>query len=256
MKIWCQTGGPLSVPLSTYQQTLKEHLQEVASPDTIVDLRGVKQIVPGPDRYHSAQHVRNSWVIGNAIQAEREGYDAFAIVNTLDPGFYEVRELVDIPVAFIRESSLHLACLLAPKFACVTHNSAMLLRQIELANRYGLAQRMTPGGQCNISYAQFEDMDKNPKPYISAFTEKAREVIEQGADILLISGNPLNMFLVNQGIREVDGVPILDSTAAVIKTAEMMVDLKTVGISRSKHGLYAPPSAEDLVAIRKLYTDE
>ena len=112
---------------------------------------------------------------------------------------------------------------------------------------------MVPGGCLNLTYEDFPKMYKDPKPYVDRFAEEARRVIKQGADILLFEGNPPNMFMVDQGVKEIDGVPVLDVCGAVIKVAELMVDLKKMGINRSKRGLFTPPSKEELAQLRKFY---
>ena len=259
MRIWVQSGSALAKDDTAtygreYEQMLKRHFQEVARPGTTVEVFGIEETPPGKDRYHSSTHIVVSSMVKSILRAEREGYDVIAVVNTLDHGYYEIREMVDIPVVFITESSLNLACLLAPKFAFVTHNQAMLLRLTEMAKRYGLAERMALGGCLSLTYDDFPKMYKDPEPYISMFADEARRVIKQGANILLVAGNPANMFLVSQGVKEIDGVPILDVCGAVIKIAELMVDLKEIGISRSKKGLFAAPSQEEIEQIRKLYT--
>lgn len=63
----------------------------------------------------------------------------------------------------------------------------------------------------------------------------------------------LNMIFAKNGVKDIDGVPILDTVGALVKTAELMVDPKAIGISRSKSGLYAPVSKEELTQVRKLY---
>jgi allantoin racemase len=254
MRIWCQSGNPTGLVPTAYAVSLKRHVQEVARPDTVVELHGLETVVQGADRYFSTHHVMGTLITKSAIQAEREGYDAFAVTCTMDPGFFEVREMVDIPVAFILESSLHLACLLAPRCGFVTHNKPMLLHLQHIAKTYGLGEFLTAGESLNLS---FEDAHQGiytePKRYVDAFVEAARRVIRQGADILLTSGGPLNLFLIDQHVTEVDGVPVLDQYAAVMKIAEMMVDLKELGVTRSKHGLYAGPSGDALTSLRRLY---
>ncbi len=46
-----------------------------------------------------------------------------------------------------------------------------------------------------------------------------------------------------------NGVPIVDIIAVVIKTAEMLVDLKQLGVERARKYL----SKEEIIAARKLY---
>lgn len=258
MKIWIQSGSALANDATTaygreYEQSLKRHFQQVARPGTTVEVFGIERTPVGKDRYAASHHVVVSLMIRSVLRAEPEGYDVITVVNTLDHGFYEIREVVNIPVVFITESSLYMACLLAPKFAFVTHNQAMLLHVTELARRYGLAERMAPGGCLNLTYHDFPRMYQEPEPYVDRFVAEARRVIKQGANILLVAGNPANMFLLDQGVTHIDDVPILDVCGAVIKVAELMVDLKEMGIRRSKTGLFTAPSPEEIVQIRKLY---
>ena len=64
----------------------------------------------------------------------------------------------------------------------------------------------------------------------------------------------LSPFLSEHGIREVNGVPFVDGVAAVIKMAEMLVDLKNMGVVRSKQGLdISPVSKEELIEARRFY---
>ena len=71
--------------------------------------------------------------------------------------------------------------------------------------------------------------------------------------MLMVAGNPFNMFLIDQGVREVEGVPILDCLTASIKTAEMLVDLNALGVCRSAKGLFEAPSPDAKTEIRKLF---
>ncbi len=254
MRIWCQSGHAGDLRKTVYSESLKRHVQAVARPGTVVDLHSFPAKIPGGDSYASTHHLMGTLITKAAMQAELEGYDAFATTCTMDPGFFEVKEMVDIPVAFITESSLHLACLLAPKFGFVTHNEPMLTRLRHITRSYGLQEALAAGASMGLSFDDvFNGIYTNPVPYIDAFHTVARRVIAQGADILFTSGNPLNMFLVDNGVKEVDGVPILDVCAAVIKAAELMVDMKAVGINRSKHGLYRGPSGEARATLSGLY---
>lgn len=255
MKIWCQSCAALGrEPMwAGYEKALAKHVQEVASPGTVVEVHGVDVTAPGIDRYHFAEHIETVQVVKNAIRAEREGYDAFVMVSTIDAGYYEVREVVSIPAVFITEAALHQACQLAPKFAFFTHHPGILLRLEEMARQYGLAGRMSPGGSAGISYTQFQDMYRNPAGYMDRVKEAGRRVVAQGADILVPAGNPFNMFLMEQGVTEIDGAPILDVCAVAIMTAELAARLKQRGIGRSRHGLFTVPSAQELGVARQLY---
>jgi allantoin racemase len=258
MKIWLQSGSALAADAKTpygrlYEQSLERHLKSVARSDTRIETFGIAGTPFGKDRYHAAFQRVVTLMIESVLRAEPEGFDAVAVINTFDHGYYELRELLGIPVVFITESSLYLACQLAPRFGFVTHNQAMLLHVSELAKRYGFAGRMAEGGCLDLTYGDFPKMYDDPEPYLTAFAETARQVIARGADVLLVAGNPANMFLIDQDVRDIDGVPILDCCAAAVKTAELMADLAKLGIRRNAKGLFAPPPPEDLARLRKLY---
>ncbi len=248
MKIWIQSATAIGrdAQMDSYGQSLKRRAQEVVRADTIVDVYGVDVAPPRPDKYLLAKHIQVSGLIRNAMRAQEEGYDAFVMMCTLDPGYHELIETLNIPIVFILESSVQLACTLASKFAFLTHNKFLLVRILEKVKQYGLSERMTPGAYLDLSHKDFNAMYENPKPYLDALVEKGRRVVEQGAEIILVSGNPTNLFLFDHGVREIDGVPILDACGAVLKFGEFMVDLKNMGIIRSQNGLFIRPSKEEL----------
>lgn len=254
MKIWFQSGAPLAKEGATsgYERSLKEHVQKIARPGTVVDVYGIDSNPPGRELYFTTQHLVTSCIIKNAIRAEAEGYDAFAVVCTLDQGFHEVREMVDIPVVFVMESCMHMACQLAPKFAFLTHNDALLLRLKSLAMKYGLTERMAPGGCTNFSSEDYGRFFDNPEPYVRALTEEGRRIIKQGANVLLLSGNAINMMMLDQNVREIDGVPILDVCGTTVKIAELMVDLAIVHTIRSTNGLFSRPSNSERLQLRTI----
>ena len=70
---------------------------------------------------------------------------------------------------------------------------------------------------------------KDPKRIIDRFNKAAREIIVSGAGALVPGFGALGTFLGEQNIHDVDGVPIVDIVAVVIKTAEMLVDMQRLG---------------------------
>lgn len=119
MKIWLQSGSGLSADSGTaygrrYEDAVAQHMAAVARPGTELGTFGIDSTPYGKDRYRAALHIVATRVIASALRAEEQRYDAVAVINTLDHGYDELRELLDIPVVFITESAMHLACQLAP----------------------------------------------------------------------------------------------------------------------------------------------
>jgi hypothetical protein len=78
--------------------------------------------------------------------------------------------------------------------------------------------------------------EKNPQPFIDAFKTAARVAIDQGAEMLITDFAATSIFLQEHDVKHVDGVPVLDTHAALIKTAEMQVDFRRLGIPRPAEG--------------------
>lgn len=258
MKIWYQSFSRIGVDpkWNYYEQALKTQISKVARPDTVIDLHGVGKLHPKFTQYRYFLGLHILQVIDNALQAEREGYDAFISGGMLDPGYFELKEVLDIPVAFMAESSYHVACLLAQKFAIIGAPDEVALRKIEdRIKLYGLEQHWVPGVHLGTMtlLEQVADYTNNPQRVIDAVSEASRKSIELGAGILIPWSGTLSTFLADKDVTEIDGVPVLDNGRVVIEMAELLVDLKNSGITRSKKGLYAAPSKEEVIEARKVY---
>ncbi len=258
MKIWYQSyGATQSDPTRRkYRDDLAEYVKKVARPDTKVDLHGVEKDIGANKMTVSdyLQYMHVAQIIDKALQAEREGYDAFCLGGTMDPGHIYLREVLDIPVAFIGESSFYHACLLARKFGILAVNERMLRRQMDLAKFYGLEQRCAPGVHLDSNLLEIIELsEKEPKRLMDKITKAGRELIAAGAGAIIPGFGAVGAFLGQQNFHAVDGVPIVDITATVIKTAEMLVDMQRLGVKRSRAGSYNYVSKDELIAARKFY---
>ena len=258
MKLWLQSGSGLSADIGTaygsrYEQSLERRLKTVVRPGTEFGIFGIGATPFGKDRFHAARHKVVTGVIESALRAEGQGYDAVAVLNTFDHGYYELRELLGIPVVFITESTLYLACQLAANVAVIGHNKQIQVQVEELGRRYGLAARMVAGESLDLTYDDFPKMYEEPETYVKRFQGAARKAIARGACAFLVAGNPLNMFLVDQGLGDVNGAPVVDGCVATVKTVEMLVDMHALGIERGKTGLFAAPGDEDRLRLRELF---
>jgi allantoin racemase len=256
MKIWCQSCTAIGISEEEsiwghYYQAQQNHAKKVCRVGTVCEFHGMEKTIPGVDRFKSAWHLCQHGSIKNAIRAEKEGFDAFLMVSTPDVGFREIRELVDIPVIFITQATLMFCSLLAPNFAFIAHNRGLLNMLYDVTERYGLTERMVPGGNLDITYLDVEMAYQNPQPTIEAFTKVAKEIISRGATLLFPVASLFSQWLIEQNIRKVEGVTIIDPLGIALKITEMMVDLERLGIKRSKIGAYASPGKEVQQALHR-----
>src|SRR5215469_3529456 len=80
--------------------------------------------------------------IDRCIEAEARHYDAFIMGHFQDPGLYEARSAVRIPVVGTGEATLHLAAQLGRRIGLVSIDPIFAVWHHEQAERYGLANRV------------------------------------------------------------------------------------------------------------------
>lgn len=185
------------------------------------------------------------------MRAEAEGFDVF-VTQCLDLAFNELRELINIPVVFMTQSTLAYYSQLAPNFAFLVNSERLHYFFQEIAERYKVKERMVPGGYVSFAFTDYANLWNNPQPFVEAFMKVAEELAGRGAASLYPAGLYLSQWLIDQGIREVNGAIVMDPLAIGIKTAELMVDLERAGIKRYKTGPWAVPPDE----VRKLLATE
>lgn len=244
MKIWHQSFTVLN-DLGPYHEALKKHFARVARPDTQIDLHGMnpgtyRSNYPGMDIRHAAlQHIHSLQFMMAAVDAQQQGYDVYAISTLPEPALREIRGLVDIPVVAYGESAMFTACMLGRKFGVLVFIDDMNELIAENARGHGLESRfagaMPVGFTFNDVLKGFED----PSELLDRFRVAARKLIAVGADVIIPGEAPMNVLLAQNGLNEVDGVPVIDSLATWIKQAETMADLRRLcGTKPSRRGYY------------------
>lgn len=256
MKIWYQSYTQIGVdPLwKAYEDDLKAYLQKVSRPDTHIDVFGVDVMASKLFESDYIQHLHVNQIVNAALRAERAGYDAFCLGGTLDLGYACIKEVLDIPAVFIGESSFLAACMVSRQFAIVGQGEKSLHRKMQLVKSYGLDQRCVAGAHMGSNNLEIVGWIANdPDRLLEMFARASRQAIANGAGSLIPGFGAIGSFLGQRGIHDIDGVPIIDIVAVVVKSAEMLVDLRRLGLqpSRAAFGNYA--SKEELMAAREKY---
>ncbi|MFC2002028.1 aspartate/glutamate racemase family protein [Chloroflexota bacterium] len=255
MKIWYQSAGALgkNPNYKEYYEMLNSYLQKVARPGTEVAVHGVERSSPKIQTSRYEELLHHYQVVENFLQAQREGYDAFCVGCALDPGFYAIREVAEIPYCTLSETNMLLACLLSPNFSLLCHHKPLLLRVIEYVKRYGLQDRFIEVDSFGVHPSELHRAFADPEFILKPAREVAKDAAKKGVGMFVVAEGVINMILAKHNIKELEGIPILEGGAALIKVSEMLVDLKSVGIEASRLGLYTPLPKEDLEFMRKLH---
>ncbi len=242
MKIWHQSFTVLE-HLPAYEARMKAHIAKIMRPDTEVVMHGVlpgtySTNYPGTDLAYGPLYAMHAmqWIV-QALKAEADGCDAYAMCTLPNPMIREVRALIDIPVVGYGEASFHTACMLGHRFGLLIFIDRMVPLLHEQIATYGLTSRC--GGIAPVGFT-FQDVlgaFAEPAALLERFHESARAMIRQGVDVIVPGEMPLNILLASNGVTQVDGVPIIDGLAVTLKLAETFADLRrTIGFKQSRHG--------------------
>lgn len=241
-----------------YGRVLKRIIDRAAAPGTEISINGLSPHRAIAEQYRYLEFLDTAEVLENGLRAESEGYDAFLIGNIFDPGLHELRELLNIPVLGLRESSVHVACLMGATFSLINVNPKFTHRIVEGIKVQGLASRLVSIEQMKLDRPGVFDLalrdDAAKTEIVGQFVECARRSIEKGAEVLIPAGGSLMALLADAAVHQIDSAPVLSGLIAIVKVAELAVGMRRItGNFTSKHLIYAPPSGKLLADIRKAY---
>ena len=233
---------------AAYLERLKLYLNEIATPGVSVDVIGMSP--PDRDFGRLTEFRCAIQAVDNALGAEQSGYDCFVIGHFQDPGLYEARSALRIPVIGTGEATLHYAAQLGRRIGLVSIDQIFEVWHYEQADRYGLGGRVVAvaglGAVPEDFAAAFAGDDEAFLRLRAAFIECARPLIEKGADIVVPAGVLPGLLLARERGFVVDGAPVVNCAAVALKSAEMWASLHRLnGIepSRGPSFALAPPRA-------------
>jgi allantoin racemase len=247
MKIFYQSVAPLGEnPIwNNYEKALVEHISWVKRPETEVEIKGVKVMIPLATEYLYLEYLNIYQILESGISVEKHGYDGFILGCLTDPGHDILRSVLDIPIIFAGETSMHLACLIGKKFGVVARTERTADRISANIKDYGLSERAVPSTFLNISFEALSRSFENPTLVLSPFFEKCQELIAQGADVIIPGCGILNVLLALNKVNNHNGAVILDTMGCMVKVAEVMVELKQkISFTVSRRGVYRSPDKE------------
>lgn len=261
-RIWHQSMTDLDC-LPGYRAMLSEHARQVGNGDFTVDVHGVHPDTYPPGvapvemtRYGWAHHLIFDQFVENAVRAEVEGYDAVAISCFVDPALDLARSAVDIPVVSSCETALLVASTIGEAFGLITIDRSMVRVLRELVTRYGFADRVKVIATLDPAMDEFEldEAFERRGPLVERFTAQAQQLIEHyDFDVLIPAEGVLNTVLVRNGVREIEGVPVLDSYGALLQFADMRVRMRrTTGLATARRMAYAKPPADVMRSLRRV----
>ena len=259
MRVWYQSLVD-SGRMPPYFEGLKQRAAKVARPGVAVDFHGMPAETYGGHTpaevavYPYTMSLHTQFILDNALRAQSEGYDVFAVGSIQDPALELARSLVDIPVVGYGESAMHFACCLGSRFAVLAF-AAGFGQMMDLRIRdLGLRERALPTVVIDIGFDDVGRALQEPREVAEAFKAAARRAIAQGAEALIPGQLYLSEAIARAGITRIDEAPIVDGLAATLKMAESMYDLKRLGIAVTRRGYtHAQPPQDMIDHARRLH---
>jgi len=237
-----------------YFERLSASLNERAREGTHVDVKGLSP----PDRWFGrlTEFRCAALAIDNALEAAEQGYDAFALGHFQDPGLYEARSAVDLPVVGLGEATLHWAAQLGRRIALVSIDPVFDVWHREQADLYGLRDRVSHVAGLGALVEDFEPAfagDAAAHERLRArFRELAEPLVADGADVIVPAGALPALLLAEHGAR-VAHAPVVDSVAVLLKCTEAAVELhRLTGLGPSRGPSFARASTEAIAEFREL----
>lgn len=247
MRLWWQSFVDAGQN-QPYLDRLSEYLTEIADPGTEVHVAGMTP----PDRWFGrlTEFRCAALAIDNAIEAAEHGFDGFVMGHFQDPGLYEARSAVEIPVVGLGEASLHWAAQLGRNIALVSIDLVFRNWHLEQAELYGLGDRVTHvvglGAVVETFEPAFSGDTEAYTTLLSRFRTLVEPLVDDGADVVVPAGALPGLLLAGERGLTIGHAPVVNCVAVTLKSAEVAVKLRRLtglGPSRGPSFTLAPVGA-------------
>ncbi|MGE7417720.1 aspartate/glutamate racemase family protein [Methylobacterium tarhaniae] len=246
-RIWHQSVNELS-RIAAYKQGIEAHARAFLGAEAEIHVQGLPEGTYGdlsPSDALGNAHLYHRVlgpIVEQAVEAERQGYDAFVIGSFSEPYLREMRTAVDVPVVSLTEASLLVGCSLGTRIALISNapNVAYMTKlsvaKHHLEARVQAVTALEPGMD---EYALIAARD-DPSALIEAFTRKARALIAEGAEVIVPAEGVMAEIFATQGLRRIGGAVVLDVFAAAWSHALSLVRLRRgLGLEVSRAWAYS-----------------
>ncbi len=247
-RIWYQSFVH-PVQQAPYMERLQKLLDGVASPDARFEVHGLD---PPDFSFHPLTEFRCAGqVIGNALKAEKEGYDAFVLGHFQEPGLLELRSSVDIPIVSLGEANLLAALTMGQRIGLVTIDPLFIPWHDRQVRGHGFSERYVGTTALKMDLPRFMAAFTDDKTYTAVreeFVAQVRPLVAAGAEVIIPAGGLPMLLFARERPFMIDGAPVLNGIAVVAKAAEMALALKDITkVFVSRHSTYvkAPQASID-----------
>ena len=171
-------------------------------------------------------------------KANQESFDAVIIACFSDPGLVAMKEISDILIVGIQESSLHVASMLGNKFTILTPMRKRIPSKYNDVWRNKLSNNLASVRELGMTVTETDEKPDLAQKNIMRVAKQA--VDEDGAEVIILGCAGMTGYA--EKVAKELNIVVIDPTSVTFKYVEAMVE---VGIKQSKRALYAHPSPKE-----------
>jgi len=209
-------------PVSTtiWDNLVYEYIKRVIELTTQIIVKSIRDAPPAIECEYDrvlAEHL----VVREVISASKEGFDAVIINCFDDPGLRASREVSQIPVFGIGETSLYYALILGDNIAIISTGKYSLIAYRRKARELGIEDRVVYISGIEIPVLELRTREKAVREALLSEIKKAVESC--GAEVIVLGcGGFIGL---SEELSRESGVPVIDPTLVTVKIAESAVKL-------------------------------
>jgi Asp/Glu/hydantoin racemase len=243
-----------------YTELITANLERAKREDTEIVHRYVRHLRRATDTAIAYPTLLNKVdVVTEMLELERGGVDAVMVACSGDPGVSEARSLLRIPVVGPMEAAFGLALGYGWRFGIVTvADPTWSAHMDQVVHNHGLTSRYVGQRVLHTPTAQiFTEGFERPEMVRDDIAARAREMVDAGAEAILIGSAGLSTFASHFGIARIDEplTPIFDVISIGFKVAELRAELvERMGIPEvGRGGWYSTFDERNRQRVHKLF---
>jgi len=138
---------------------------------------------------HLSWEALNVWNMLELFEAVRalkgQDYDAVVLHCYSDPHLTACRQIMDIPVVGVVQTSMMMAAMMGPSFGVITFAQPVISIIDDLAARYGFKNNAVRTRSMDTTNSEFAKSYFDAHDLIARFKAVAKQSIEDGAEVLI-----------------------------------------------------------------------
>jgi allantoin racemase len=167
-------------------------------------------------------------------KANMENYDAVIIACFSDPGLAAMKEISDILVVGIQETSLHVSSMLGNKFTILTPMKKRIPSKYNDVWRNKLSNNLASVRELGMTVTETDEKPDLAQKRIMEVSKQAVE--EDGAEVIILGCAGMTGYA--EKVAKDLNIVVIDPTSVAFKYVEAMAE---AGVMQSKRALYAHP---------------